>query len=627
LADSLPNTAPKSRVRFSLRWKITLPFLLLALALGIGFLYLVERLVREGEQERFIRQLASSGQQAVDALVRQEADLLELERLIANTEGVGEAAALGNAEALRDRVLPVVANAKRDVVAIVDLSGNSVLSVRHPPDAPGGQYETLRGEAFYANWPLVDSVLQSRLNDAQGDKRAGVEALIIGGKTVPVLLVAGPLRDASGQAVGAILVGQYLETLVEELQQAAGASVTAYDLATGELLASTLEPQDPTALTLTAQAITAAYAPEKGPEALRVIEVNGLLQEEILTGFTARQGADVLGVLGISLPRITLSGAMRQDLTRVAQFGALSLAMVMLAGVLITAAVTGPLADVVAASQQLASGDLTLHLPEGGGDEIGLMARNLNTLAVHMKSQSSEPTLASSGVALDAGSSGTSGGAPESLQASAALLVIDMASIFQAEQAQGSHGVAGLVHQFLSETLEVIARHTGTVETWDSEQLIASFGLRPKSLPARVGALQAVHSGVALREIADLRNLRLAAEGRAILTVGMGIAIGSIHTVAPGIAGLPGRALSGPALEEARRLKAAARDLPAGGLLITQTTFDRLGTAQAQFSFGRAGRIPVPGTDQGLLIREVLERRTKLVQDESPGWEAGPGSA
>jgi len=627
LAESLPNSSTMSRVRFSLRWKIMLPFLLLALALGLGFLYLVDRLVREGEQERFVRQLASSGQQAVDALVRQEADLLELERLIANTEGVGEAAALGNAEALRDRVLPVVANAKRDVVAIVDLSGNSVLTVRHPPDAPGGQYETLRGEAFYANWPLVGTVLQSRLNDAQGDKRAGVEALVIGGRTVPVFLVAGPLRDASGQPVGAVLVGQYLDTLVVELQQAAGASVSAYDLATGGLLATTLEPQDPQALTLTADAITAAYAPEKGPEALRVIVVNGLPQEEVLTGFTARQGADVLGVLGISLPRIALSGAMRQDLTRVALFGAISLAMVMLAGMLITSAVTGPLADVAAASQQLASGDLTLHLPEGGGDEIGLMARNLNTLAVHLKSQSSEPTLVASGAAADGAPSDAVGGVADGLQASAALLLVDLASIFQAEKTQGSQGPAGLVRQFLSETLEVVARHAGTVETWDSEQLIASFGLRPKTLPAKVGALQAVHAGVALREIADLRNLRLAAEGRAILTVGMGIATGSIQTVAPGIAGLPGRALSGPALEEARRLKAAARDLPAGGLLITQSTFDRLGTAQSQFSFGRAGRIPVPGTDQGLLIREVLERRTQLVRDESPGWEAEPGSA
>lgn len=617
MADSLSKPL-SPRVRFSLRWKIAIPFLLLALALGLGFLYLVNRLIREGEEERFVRQLAASGQQAVDALVRQEADLLELERLIANTEGVGEAAYLGNAEDLRDRVLPAVVNDMRDLVAIVDLRGTSVLTVRHRPGASQGEYETLRGEAFYARWPSVVSALQSKPTDPQGDKRAGVEALLIDGKAEPIFFVAGPLRASSGQVVGVILVGQYLDSLVEDLQQAAGASVSVYNLASGNLLATTLEPQDPGGLMLTPEAISAAYATEKGPDALRVFDVNGQLQEEVLTSFTARQGADVLGVLGVSLPQIALSSAMQQDLSRVALFGAVSLALVMLAGILISTAVTGSLADVAAAAQQLASGNLALNLPESGGDEISLMARNLNTLAMHLKTQASEPTLVSPG-----GSDGAAAFAAstvESLQAEGTLLVIDIRPAFQAEaEEQGRPGERGFLRQFLAETMDVIARHAGTVESWDDEQLVVSFGLRPKPLPAKVGALQAVHTGVALRESADLRNLRRAAEGQAMRTVGMGIGTGTIQTVAPGIQGLPGRVLSGPALEEARRLKAASHDLPAGGLLITQTTYDRLGTAQSQFSFGRAGRIPVADSEEGLLIREVLERNTRLVPDEGPG--------
>jgi len=87
----------------SLRWKIILPFLILVLLLSLGMALLVSRQQSQAEEVRFLRQLRDSGQQAVDELVRQEARLLEVERVIANTEGVPEAAALSDAEALRAR--------------------------------------------------------------------------------------------------------------------------------------------------------------------------------------------------------------------------------------------------------------------------------------------------------------------------------------------------------------------------------------------------------------------------------------------------------------------------------------------------------------------------------------------
>jgi len=67
------NASPslnRLRVRFSLRWKITLPFMLLALVLGLGATYVLNRLLSENEETRFLRQLADGGQQAADAVVR-----------------------------------------------------------------------------------------------------------------------------------------------------------------------------------------------------------------------------------------------------------------------------------------------------------------------------------------------------------------------------------------------------------------------------------------------------------------------------------------------------------------------------------------------------------------------------
>ncbi|MCI0862142.1 MAG: hypothetical protein J4N82_09440, partial [Chloroflexi bacterium] len=132
--------AQPPRVRFSLLWKITLPFVLLAMLLGLGAALLVNDLLSQEETDRFLNQLIDAGQQATDAVVRSEIDLLELERLIANTEGVAEAVTVGNAEDLRARVLPLAVNAGIDVVAVVDNEGTSIVTVRRRPDAPPGDY-------------------------------------------------------------------------------------------------------------------------------------------------------------------------------------------------------------------------------------------------------------------------------------------------------------------------------------------------------------------------------------------------------------------------------------------------------------------------------------------------------
>ena len=68
--------AQPPRVRFSLLWKITLPFVLLAMLLGLGAALLVNDLLSQEETDRFLNQLIDAGQQATDAVVRSEIDLL-----------------------------------------------------------------------------------------------------------------------------------------------------------------------------------------------------------------------------------------------------------------------------------------------------------------------------------------------------------------------------------------------------------------------------------------------------------------------------------------------------------------------------------------------------------------------
>ena len=183
------------RVRVSLLWKITLPFMLLAMVLGLGAALLINDLLSQEDTDRFLRQLVDAGQQATDAVVRSAIDMLELERLIANTEGVAEAVTVGNAEDLRARVLPLVLNAGADVVAVVDTDGTSIVTVRRRPDAAPGDYDTLRGESYYGGWAFVQRVFDGVTDEVVGDKHAGLAALEFDGEEHYVFFVAGPLLE------------------------------------------------------------------------------------------------------------------------------------------------------------------------------------------------------------------------------------------------------------------------------------------------------------------------------------------------------------------------------------------------------------------------------------------------
>ena len=179
----MENDREFPRVRFSIRWKIILPFILLALVLGLGVVFLVNRQFGQADEVRFLRQLRDSGQQATDEVVRIEERLLEVQRTIANTQGVPEALALLQAERLRNIILQTMVNTDTDTAVILDREGTSLLAIRkRQPDAPVGDYTTLRGEGYYQDWPFVQEILGSSgaSRDKIPEKQAGMQSIISG---------------------------------------------------------------------------------------------------------------------------------------------------------------------------------------------------------------------------------------------------------------------------------------------------------------------------------------------------------------------------------------------------------------------------------------------------------------
>ncbi len=613
----MPAPVSKPAPRFSLRWKITLPFILLALLLSLGMVYLLSRIVGQDSQERYLLQITDSGQQAADAVVRIEDELLATERLVANTEGILEGVQQADSEALRALVLPLVVNADVDVVSIIDAQASSLLSVRRPPGGSAGEYTTLRAEAYFSSWPFVQRLLAGTADAAIGDKQTGLQSIRMDEQDIPVLFVGGPVRDSSGVVYGAVLIGRYLEDLVPQVASLAGASASIYDQFDGRLLATSLEPDDPAALALPLVTIDRSMAPGGQGDLIRSITVSGIDYSEVLTAFVARHGTEPLGVLGIALPQLLLAGRSSQDLWQVIAFGAVALVLVVVAGLIISNNITRPIIAIADASAQVALGNLETHVADRGTDEVAVLARTFNQMVNDLRERTMVGIrpggeLMVSAVPAEPQREPASS-TPTQLvgRRKATILAVELRGLGSLEEAP--EVLVRELEACLRMIGEAAGRHAGVLARSGGTTAIVHFGLPPGVLPPAVSALQATHTGM---EILDgLRSLNEDRIERGMGPLQASVAVATGDVVAGTIQiGRGEPALLGEAMIAADGMLAIARETGTAVVLISEETYRSLGPAQGQFVFGRFGRAQIRGLTSDLGVHEVKDRLTRLVE-------------
>jgi class 3 adenylate cyclase/HAMP domain-containing protein len=599
-----------------LRWKIMLPFMLLAVVMGAGSYVIVSRLFLQTESERFLRQLADSAQQGLNAVVRQQADLLQVERLIANTEGVPAALAQGNAEDLRLRVLPVAVNADIDTVSILDPSGTSMLTVRRQPGGSSGEFEALRGEAFYAKWPFVTQTLQGAASGTSGDKQAGLETIQANGQGVPVFFVAGPLVDTTGRSYGAVLVGVYLQDMADQLGKVSGANVSIYDGA-GRLLASTLEPENPSALNLTPALLDQSAHLGGVDNPLRQISIAGTSYEEVLAPLAAGAEGEILGRLGVSLIQLPLQESLPQTARTVILAIALVLLMLVIVGLLIANSVSRPIMNLAEATQRVSEGDLTTPLPgNNAGDEIGL----LSTAFGHLVDELRQGSLPGSASMVGGGPTLPSGSAsriPDNSQAGmATILFADFRGLADLMRRGAPSDVLSSLSECLTAVVPAILDHGGSVVKAEGNSVLAIFGLIPRPLPAAVGALQATHA--ALEIIEAVQSMNRSRFGRGMPEIGVGVGVASGRMVA-GVVREGNRqhyAVVGEALDIAVHIESITESGSSAGLVVSDATYRFLKPASRQFQFGRQGTAGPLGEAGKVGVYEIKGRNERLLKRE-----------
>ena len=357
-----------------IRVKITLPYLILALALAVGSAYVVTQIVFDTIDERFTNQLIESGKLASEGMVGQERQLLASLRLLAHAQGLAESIQAGDAKRAQELTIGIIANAQEEWVALLDRQGELVLGIRKKQGGKLGDYEFANQVNLdFSQWDFVKRALAGQA-DRLGDKYSGV--LTVDGERI--FVIAGPAYNRQGELSGAVLVGKPLSSLVAQLHNQIFAHVTLYDFG-GQPLASTLVDSPAleraeAARILTNQDLESQRRSLVKPRQVTSSHIN---YDEILGPWEARGDQD-LGLLGVSLQETFLVNTSTTTRLQVTALVAVALILVIMLGLNVANIITRPLLSLVRASQQVAEGDLLVQVEPRGDDEVSDLTKSFN---------------------------------------------------------------------------------------------------------------------------------------------------------------------------------------------------------------------------------------------------------
>jgi putative nucleotidyltransferase with HDIG domain len=372
------------RVRFPIRTKITLPFVLLAVGLALAAAYIVSRIVFDTINERFTNDLIASGKLVVEGVVDHEDELIEQLRLYSHTVGVADAIEAKDTTKLYELSIGIAANNEDEFVEYLDNEGGLIFSLRHRWGSGDEAYDQIFATNIdYKEILFIQKVLHEEV-DENGDKFVG----LLQDDWSDLLAIAGPVKNRDGELSGVVLVGKTLPALLRQLFDANLAQITFYNKS-GEPLASTLASPQNLPRPLEAAAVGSILVNQDSSSLERFLvpdrrlTVSNVTYGEILGPWEVRRGKD-LGIIGIALPYSFLVYASLPTRIEVTGLVSLMILLVILVGIYIAGAITRPIKGLLFASSEVAHGNLNVQVEPKGHDEIAILSNSFNQMVASL---------------------------------------------------------------------------------------------------------------------------------------------------------------------------------------------------------------------------------------------------
>ncbi len=555
-----------------LRVKLTLPYVFLALAVAFAATLLVTTLIVDLLEELFKDSLIKAGQEAADNVVLIERDQLADLRLILYTQGFDEAVAEGDEDTVNLLATPLVINELLDCAEVLDADGNAILAMHHRPGGGVTDYDFTAG-TDYGEWEMVQKVLDGEADEI-GGKLHDKYADLIETEWGWVFYTAGPVKK-EGQVVGVVLVGTYLDNLVERLDSATLARVSVYrdgvPLATTLIEGSALDKED----------YQDVLDSQEQWISRRQVEVAGEEYAEAFGAFEARYGRD-LGVLSVSLPLSMVTGVRLPALWRLLVVFGVAVLVTLVVGAVLASGVVRRVRKLAVATDQVASGDLETQVEVKGYDEVSSLAEDFNRMVVQLREgrtyrdllgMTASPEVAEQlRRALEGGRVNLD---PQLMTAT--VLFCDIRGFTRLSESREPRYVIDFLNEYMQGVVNIVRQHNGVVNKFVGDAALAFFGVLPDPRPLPEGAQEAVATALAMLDFLATLNKRRAERGEEALRVGIGINTGSV------VAGMVGSDIRleytvlGDAVNVAQRLSDLNKEYAQYDVFFSASTYREMG--------------------------------------------------
>jgi len=373
------SPAPKPHVRFPLRFKLTWPYLVLALLFTLAMAFIITRVVFDSMEERFSNQLIEAGRLSSEWMVAEEMRLLETLRFIANTQGVAQALAEGDTESLKRVALPIAINDQIEAVDLLNLDGENLLSLYLRTGGTPEDYAITKGDTLFQEWEIVRAVLEGRV-DAIGNKFAALHQTATGS----YFYVSGPVYGTDGEVVGVVLVAARLDTLVQNMRAVTLAQTSLYGL-DGQVLASSFI----TPHALQSEDADAILSQQDQSSALQHVTVSNVAYTELLGPWEARHDED-LGILSVALPQNFLIQTSFLTRAQIMAIIIITLGLIVVIGFLSAGRISFPVRQLMRASNEVSQGNLRVELEQKGADELTALTYYFNEMVANLRKSNLE---------------------------------------------------------------------------------------------------------------------------------------------------------------------------------------------------------------------------------------------
>jgi signal transduction histidine kinase len=360
----------------SLRGQLIIPYVVLTLLTAMVGTFVVTRLVTSSFRERFVNQLYEASRVAADGVVRRERAQLTNLRLMTFTSGMPEALAAGNEPAVKTLLAPLAFNNQAEAVIAVDPTGREVVSLTLQQAT--SKYVETAGSDLSAV-PVVARSISGK-TDASGDKYVGIIRTEYGS----YLFTGGPVRTASGDLAGAILVGTRLERLADDLKSESLADV-AFISPDGQLITTSLATPDEGFGALLLQP---GEAQGLSSTLTREFSLSGHSYQAAYSPWVVR--GQTLGVLVTVLPSNFVVTTEATSRTTFSAIFAFATAAVMLVGFLLAQSIARPILRLRTMAQAVAAGDLEQSSGFKRPDEIGDLAQAFDVMTERLQARTAE---------------------------------------------------------------------------------------------------------------------------------------------------------------------------------------------------------------------------------------------